>query len=79
MRLTPSSKLNLFFMVSSLFLTSILAHTLKDVTRKEALKLTGWLSHTQQAEAVFDKISGTINITYPGLISMLQGFLKCIA
>ena len=49
MRLTPSSKLNLFFMVSSLFLTSILPHTLKDVAKKEALKLIGWLSHEYQA------------------------------
>ena len=32
----------------------------------------------QQAEAFFDKILDTINETYPGLISMLQGFQKCI-
>ena len=34
---------------------------------------------TQQAEAVFNKISGPRNKNYPGLISMLQGFQKCIA
>ena len=34
---------------------------------------------SQYAEAVFNKTLGTINKTYPGLISMLQGFQKCIA
>ena len=34
---------------------------------------------TQRAEAVFDKIISTINKTYPGLISMIHGFQKCIA
>ena len=33
----------------------------------------------QQAEAIFNKISGPRNENYPGLISMLQGFQKCIA
>ena len=33
----------------------------------------------QQAEADFDKISGPRNKKYPGLISMSQGFEKCIA
>ena len=33
----------------------------------------------QWAESAFDKILGTINKTYTGLISMLQGFQKCIA
>ena len=36
-------------------------------------------SMSQKADAVFDKILGTINKTYPGLISILQGFQKCIA
>ena len=35
--------------------------------------------NTQLAEAVFDKISGSRNKNYPGLISMPQGFQKCIA
>ena len=34
---------------------------------------------TQQTEAVFNKILGTKNKTYPGLFSMLQGLQKCIA
>ena len=34
---------------------------------------------TQQAEAVFNQISGQRNKNYPGLISLLQGFQKCIA
>ena len=34
---------------------------------------------SKQAEAVFNRISGTSNKTYPRLISMLQGFQKCIA
>ena len=34
---------------------------------------------TQQAEAVFNKIADPRNKNYPGLISMLQGFQKCIA
>ena len=33
----------------------------------------------QQAEAVFNEILGPRNKNYPGLISMLQGFQKCIA
>ena len=33
----------------------------------------------QQTEAVFNKISGPKNKNYPELISMLQGFQKCIA
>ena len=33
---------------------------------------------SQQAEAVLDKISGTSNKTYSRLISMFQGFKKCI-
>ena len=33
----------------------------------------------QQAEAVFNEISGPRNKNYPGLISMLQGFQNCIA
>ena len=33
----------------------------------------------QLAEAAFDKISGSRNKTYPGLISMLQRIQKCIA
>ena len=36
-------------------------------------------STPQQAEAVFNKVSGSRNKKYPGLISMLQGFQKCIA
>ena len=36
-------------------------------------------SRTQQVEAVFNKISGPSNKNYPGLLSMLQGFHKCIA
>ena len=34
---------------------------------------------SQWAEADFNKILGTIYKTYPGLISILQGFQKCIA
>ena len=34
---------------------------------------------SQQAEAIFNKILDSRNKTYPGLISMLQGFQKCIA
>ena len=34
---------------------------------------------SQQAEADFNKISGPRNKNYPGLISMRQGFQKCIA
>ena len=34
---------------------------------------------TQYAEAVFNKMSGSRNKTYPGLISMHLGFKKCIA
>ena len=35
--------------------------------------------YAQQAEAVFNKISGPRNKNHPVLISMLQGFQKCIA
>ena len=34
---------------------------------------------SQEAEVVFNKISGTSNKNYSGLISMLQEFQKCIA
>ena len=37
------------------------------------------VAKAQQAEAVFNKISGPRNKNYPDLISMLQGFQKCIA
>ena len=37
------------------------------------------LPKAQLADVVFYKILGTINKTYPGIISMLQGFQKCIA
>ena len=37
------------------------------------------LPGAQWAEAAFNKISGSKNKTYPGLISMLLGFQKCIA
>ena len=37
------------------------------------------MTTSQQAEAVFDKISGPRNKNYPGFISMLQRFQKCIA
>ena len=33
----------------------------------------------QRAEAILNKISNNINKTYIGLISVLQGFQKCIA
>ncbi len=35
--------------------------------------------HTERAEAILDTISNNINKTYIGLISVLQGFQKCIA
>ena len=35
--------------------------------------------NTQRAEAILNKISNSINKTYTGLISVLQGFQKCIA
>ena len=41
-----------------------------------------WVSYkgiTQKAEAILNKISNNINKTYIGLISVLQGFQKCIA
>ena len=34
---------------------------------------------TQRAEAILNKISNIINKTHTGLISVLQGFQKCIA
>ena len=34
---------------------------------------------TQRAEEILNKISNNINKTYTGLISVLQGFQKCIA
>ena len=43
------------------------------------LKSADPLPVPQQAEAVFNKISGPRNKNYPGLISMLQGSQKCIA
>ena len=33
---------------------------------------------SQRAETVLDKISNNINKTYTGLISVLQGFQKCV-
>ena len=33
----------------------------------------------QQVEAVFNRISGSRNKNYSGLINTLQGFQKCIA
>jgi len=33
----------------------------------------------QRAEEILNKISNNINKTYAGLISVLQGFQKCIA
>ena len=42
-------------------------------------KLETGKSTSLHAEAVFDKISDTRNKTYLGLISMPQGFQKCIA
>ena len=35
--------------------------------------------NTQRAEAILNKISNSINKTYTGLISVLQGLQKCIA
>ena len=37
------------------------------------------LRHTQRAEAILNKFSNNINKTHTGLISVLQGFQKCIA
>ena len=37
------------------------------------------ISFTQRAEAILNKISNNINEIYTGLISVLQGFQKCIA
>ena len=34
---------------------------------------------SQRAEEILNKISDNINKTYTGLISVLQGFQKCIA
>ena len=42
-------------------------------------RYVNFLSGAQQAEAIFDKISGPRNEKYTELISMLQGFQKCIA
>ena len=36
-------------------------------------------NQTQRAKAILNKISNIINKTYTGLISVLQGFQKCIA
>ena len=36
-------------------------------------------SRSQRAEAILNKISNIINKTHTGLISVLQGFQKCIA
>ena len=36
-------------------------------------------SHSQRVEEILNKISNNINKTYTGLISVLQGFKKCIA
>ena len=37
------------------------------------------VNHPQRAEAILNKISNIINKIYIGLISLLQGFQKCIA
>ena len=39
----------------------------------------GFHKNIQWAEAILNKISNIINITYTGLISVLQGLQKCIA
>ena len=36
-------------------------------------------TRAQRAEEILNKISNNINKTYTGLISVLQGFQKCIA
>ena len=36
-------------------------------------------STSQQVEAVFNKISDSRNKNHPGLVSLCQGFQKCIA
>ena len=51
-------------------------------TSTSSIKTAGKVSfrqYPQWAEVDFNKISGPRNKNYPGLISMLQGFQKCIA
>ena len=53
--------------------------SLTENLRNETLCFSQCSFHPQQAETVFNKILGPSNKKYPGLISMLQGFQKCIA
>ena len=42
-------------------------------------QLLSTIAMSQQAKAVFHKISGSRNKNHPGMICMCQGFQKCIA
>ena len=52
----------------------------RKIIQKNLKQLSGLkIDRSQRAEAKLNKISNNINKTYTGLISVLQGFQKCIA